>query len=128
MSEPIVMISNLRILESKLEEYKKFTLEAIEWIKANRPRTVALLEYTSEDGTGGSIVIVFPDAEAMEEHMKGLGEFPNKTREFAEVFSIQIYGRPNEATLETMNMIAGSGITFDIKPQAVGGYLRLKSG
>ena len=106
MSEPIVFISNLRIEEDKLEEYKQFTRETTEWIKANRPRTDAILEYASKDGTEVSIVIVFPDAEAMQAHMQGLGELPQKTREYAEVANIQIYGMPNEATLVTMNMIA----------------------
>jgi hypothetical protein len=73
-------------------------------------------------------VIVFPDAEAMEAHMQGLGELPNKTREYAEVFSLQIYGMPNKATLETMKMIAGSGVAYSIKPQPIGGYIRFKSG
>ena len=128
MSEPIVFISNLRIKEGKVEEYKRFTRETTAWIKANRPRTVAILEYTSEDGTEASVVIVFPDAEAMEAHMLGLGELPNKAREYVEVASLQIYGKPNETTLETMKMIADSGVTFNIKPQAIGGYMRLESG
>ena len=128
MSDPIVMVSNLIIKEGKVEEYKQFTQEATEWIKANRPRTDAILEYSSADGTELSIVIVFPDADAMQTHMEGLGEFPNKTREFAQVDNIQIYGQPNKTTLETMKMIADSGVTFNIKPQAIGGYIRLKSG
>lgn len=128
MSNPIVMVSSLRIKQAKIEDYKRFTLEATEWIKANRPRTDAILEYVSEDGTEGSIVIVFPDADAMQTHMQGLGEFPSKTREFAQVDNIQIYGQPNETTLEMMKMIAESGVTFNIKPQAIGGYMRLESG
>ena len=128
MSEPIVMVSNLRIKEGKVEEYKKFTLAATEWIKENRPGTAAILENASEDGAELSIVIIFSDAEAMQAHMAGLGEFPNKSRELAAVESIQIYGEPNETTLDMMKMIGGSGITFNIKPQWIGGYTRLSSG
>lgn len=127
MSEPIVMISNGRIKESKVEEYKGFTRETTEWIKTNRPGTVAILEYISEDNTELSIVLFFSDAEAMEAHMRGLGELPEESREYLEISSIQIYGKPNDATLETMKMIADSGIVFNIKPQAIGGYIRLKS-
>ena len=128
MSEPIVMISNLRIKEGKLEEYKKFTREATEWLQANRPGTTAILEYVSEDGTDLSVVLIFSNAEAMQAHMQGLGEFPDKSRELAQVESIQIYGKPNETTLEMMKMIGGAGITFNIKPQRIGGYIRLSSG
>jgi len=72
-------------------------------------------------------LIVFPDAEAMQAHMQGLGEFPNKTREYAQVENIQIYGQSNETNLETKNMIADSGIALNIKGQVIGGYIRFKS-
>lgn len=65
-------------------------------------------------------MIVFPNAEAMQAHMQGLGEFPIETREYAHVENIQIYGQPNETNLETMIMIADFGTTLNIKPQAIG--------
>ncbi len=127
MSEPIVMISNLRIKEGHVGEYKQFTQEVTEWIEANRPGTAAILEYLSEDETELSIVIVFSGAEAMQAHIQGLGEFPDKSREYAEVESIQIYGKPNEATLKTMRMIADAGLAIKITPQWIGGFTRLSS-
>jgi hypothetical protein len=125
MANPIVMITTLKIKIGRLDDYRKFTREATEYIEANRPGTVAILENASEDGTEISIALVFSDAEAMQAHMAGIGEFPNRSRELAEVDKIQIHGQPNEATLEMMNMIGGSGIVLDIKPQWIGGYIHL---
>ncbi len=124
MSGPIVFVTNLRIKEGKVEEYKQFTRETTEWLKANRPSTLAILEYTSEDGTELSIVIVFADAKAREVHMLGLGELPTKSFEYLDIVNLQIYGTPTETTLEMMKMIGGSGIVFNIKPQSIGGYIR----
>lgn len=125
MANPIVMITTLKIKTGRLDDYRKFTQEATEYIKANRPGTVAILENASEDGSEISIVLVFSDAEAMEAHMAGIGEFPDRSRELAEVDNIHIHGQPNEATIEMMNMIGGSGIVLDIKPQWIGGYINL---
>lgn len=125
MSEPIVFVSKLRLKEGKLEEYKQFTRETTKWLEANRPRTVAILEYFSEDGTELSIVIIFADADAMQVHMQGLGELPTKSFEYLEPVSLEIYGKPNEATLEMMKMIGGSAVAFNINPHSIGGYARL---
>ena len=75
-----------------------------------------------------SIVHIFPDAESMELQMQGVDELAKKAYEFMEIVSIVIYGRPSDTVLETMKKIAGSGVTLNIKPQPIGGYIRFKSG
>lgn len=128
MSGPLVYISNQRIKEGCLEDYKRYYLETVEWVRANRPGTVANLLYLSEDGTKASVVIVFPDAQAMELHMQGLGDRPGKAFEMIEIDSHEIYGTPSPVTLSTMKKIEASGAAVHIRPQAVGGYLRLQNG
>jgi hypothetical protein len=44
-----------------------------------------------------------------------------------EIDSFMIYGRPSDAVLETMKRTAGSGIGLVIKPESLGGFLRLES-
>lgn len=127
MSEPIVVISNLRLKEGRFEEYKQFTRETTKWLETNRPRTLAILEYFSENSAELSIVIIFADADAMQVHMQGLGELPTKSFEYLEPVSLRIYGMPNEATLQMMKNIAVSEAAFNIRPQAIGGYIRLKA-
>jgi quinol monooxygenase YgiN len=128
MSEPIVFISNQRIKEGKLDEYKQSYRENIELIKADKPGTVAHLAYINEDGSEVSMVHVFPDAESMDLHMQGVGERAKKAFEFMEIISYEIYGRPSDTVLEMMQQIAGSGVVLNLKLQHMGGYLRLKSG
>jgi len=128
MSEPIVFISNQRIKEGKLDEYTQAYRQVAELTEANKPGTVAHLAYVNEDGTEMSIVHVFPDAESMELHMQGVDELAKKAFEFMEIVSFEIYGKPSDTVLETMKKIVGSGVTLNIKPQPVGGYIRFKSG
>ena len=128
MSEPIVFISNQRIKEGKLDEYTQAYRQVAELTEANKPGTVAHLAYVNEDGTEMSIVHVFPDAESMELHMQGVDELAKKAFEFMEIASLEIYGKPSDTVLEAMKKIVGSGVTLNIKPQPVGGYIRFKSG
>jgi quinol monooxygenase YgiN len=128
MSEPIVFISNQRIKEGKLDEYTQAYRQVAELTEANKPGTVAHLAYVNEDGTEMSIVHVFPDAESMELHMQGVDELAKKAFQFMEIVSFEIYGKPSDTVLETMKKIVGSGVTLNIKPQPIGGYIRLNSG
>jgi hypothetical protein len=127
MSGPIVFISNQKIKAGKFEDYKQHYQQTVELIKVNKPGTVAHLAFSDEDGTNASIVHVFPDAESLEFHLQGAGELAEKAFEFMEIVSIDIYGRPSNAVLANMQQIAGSGVALNIKPQNLGGYLRLKT-
>ncbi len=128
MSEPIIFISNQRVKEGKLEGYKQYYRQVAEQAKANKPGTVAHLAYLNEEGSELSIIHIFPDAESMELHMKGVDELAKKAYEYVEILSFEIYGKPADTVLERMMQIVGSGITLNIRPQLIGGYIRFKAG
>jgi hypothetical protein len=128
VSETIVFISNQRIKPGKLDAYKQYYRQVAEFTEANKPGTVAHLAYINDEGTQASIVHIFPDAASMERHMQGIGEIARPALEFSEIVSFEIYGRPSDAILETMQKAAGSAVTLSIQPQSIGGYIRLKAG
>ena len=128
MSEPIIFISNQRVKEGKLEGYKHYYRQVAEQAKAHKPGTIAHIAYHNEEGTELSIIHIFPDAEAMELHMKGVDELAKKAFEYVEILSFEIYGKPTETVLEGMMQIVGSGITVNIRPQLIGGYIRVSLG
>lgn len=128
MSEPIVFISNQRIKEGKLDGYKQYYRQVAELTEANKPGTVAHLAYANADGTEASIVHIFLDAESMQLHMQGAGDWAKKAYEFIEPATLEVYGRPGDQILDPMKQAAGSGVTLKVKPGHLGGYLRLKSG
>jgi hypothetical protein len=128
MVEPIIFISNQKIKEGKLEAYTENYRQVAAMTEATKPGTAAHLAYASEDGTAVSIVHIFPDPESMEQHMHGVGELARKAYEFMEIVSFEIYGQPGEHTMEMMQQAAGGGINVSIKPDRLGGYIRLKSG
>jgi hypothetical protein len=128
MSEPIVFISNQRIKDGKLDAYTQAYRQVAEMTKATKPGTVAHLAYANEDGTAASIIHIFPDAESMALHMRGVDELAKKAFEFMEIVSFEIYGSPSDEILEAMKQAAGTGVPLSVNPQYLGGFIRRKSG
>jgi hypothetical protein len=102
--------------------------EVAEWMEANKPQTSAHIAYVSEDGTEASVIHIFPDAEAMEKHMQGMGDFRMKAFTLMEIVGFDVYGTPSKMVLESMLKMVGPRATVNLKPQPAGGYIRLKSG
>jgi len=128
MSESMVFIARQKIKEGKLEDYKQNFLEVMNFIQSNKPNTVGFLDYLNEEGTEAVLVQIYANAEAMEQHVQGLGEIAKKSYESMDVMSFEIYGTPTETYLAMMSNLAKSGVPVKIMPQNIGGYLRLKSG
>jgi quinol monooxygenase YgiN len=131
MSEPIVFISHFKVKEGKLEGLKGHAQMMVELIKAEKPGTVAFLEYLNEDETQLSIVHVFPDADAFDRHGEGVAERARAGFEFLEPVRRELYGMPNEKTLATMTTIRPPGapeIEIHHMPKHMGGYIRFKPG
>jgi quinol monooxygenase YgiN len=127
MSEPIVFISHFKVKEGKLEGIKQYAQMMNEHIQANKPGTVAYLLYLNEEETALSIVHVFPDAEAYDRHLEGVGERAKGAFEFIEPMRRELYGMPNAQALAMSRPPDGSGMAFDHKPKRMGGYIRFKA-
>jgi quinol monooxygenase YgiN len=127
MSEPIVFISHFKVKEGKLEGLKQYAQMRIERLQAEKPGTVAYLHYLNEEETEYSVVHVFPDAEALDRHLEGVGEAAKGAFEFIEPMRRELYGMPNAQALAMSRPPEGSGMAFDHKPKRMGGYIRFKA-
>jgi len=130
MTEPIVFISHFKVREGKLDGLKQHAQMMIELIKAEKPGTVAFLQYLNEEGTELSIVHVFPDADAFDRHGEGVAERAKAGFEFIMPTRREVYGMPSEKVLATMTLRPPDApeISFNHMPQDLGGYIRFKPG
>ena len=128
MSEPIVFISHFKVKEGKLDGLKQFAEAMTEHIQAEKPGTLVFLQYLNEEGTEQSIVHVFPDADAFDQHSVGVAERAKAGFEFIEPIRREIYGMPSEKALATMSLRPPGApeVTFHHMPQRMGGYIRFK--
>ncbi len=128
MSEPVVFISHFKVKEGKLDDLKRLAGEVERSLQADKPRTAAWLVYLDEGGTKVSFVHCFPDARSMDLHFEGSDERSAAVYEFVEPDGFEIYGRPSDEALETMRQAAaGSGVSLNVRPEHLGGFLRAPS-
>lgn len=129
MTEPIVFISHHRIKEGRLEDLRKLSQESTPKLKESKPGTVVFLAYTSEDGGEVSFLHVFPNAQAMDDHMLGVAERTQSAYGMIQPRSFEIYGKPSRESLEMMKQSAAqAGAELIISADYLDGYLRLKGG
>jgi len=126
MGQPIVFISHSAIRDGALDGFREFIRAGSKVLEADKPGTVAFLVYLNNDGTRASIVHVFPDADAMTTHLRGVEERAEDADRFMETAGYEIYGSPNGDVLEIMRAFAErSGVPLEVHPDHVGGYLHI---
>jgi hypothetical protein len=129
VSEPIVFVSHFRVKDGKLAGFKEAMHGAAKVLRAERPRTLAILVYLDETGGTASIVHVFADAESMDLHFAGVEQRSSAAYEYVVPDGWEIYGRPSETVLEQMRQEAASaGVTLNLQPDYLAGFLRLHPG
>lgn len=125
MSNPIVFISRFHVKPGMQNDFKKHYQESSTLSMTNKPSTLAQLAYFSDGSENVTIVRIFPDAQAMDRQLQGADERSKISYQFIEPTQVEIYGKPNQFSLEMMKKAAGSGIKVDIHPEYIGGFIRL---
>jgi quinol monooxygenase YgiN len=125
MPGPIVFISHNSVKEGMLDEFRDAFGQVAQALDAEKPGTVVFLAFASDDGSEVSVVHVFPDADAMGQHLQGVQERMGTAAEFIQTKGYEIYGSPSEPVLEAMRGFADSeGVPLHVQNGHVGGYLR----
>jgi len=130
MSGPFIFIATNRLKKGAFEDEQRRVPELCDFIAANEPRLIAFNEYVNEDRTEVAVVQVHPDAKSMEFHMGVVRE--RAQRAYGETLdattSIQVYGMPSDAVLESLRQQAGAGVPLRVNPRHLGGFTRSETG
>jgi hypothetical protein len=121
----VVFISHFRIKEGKLEEVRRMSIEVTSRLEAEKPRTAVFLSFVDDKGTSVSFVHAFADREAMDLHFEGAEERARAAYESIEPRGWEVYGRPSDATLQTLREAARrADAPLTEHPAFLGGFLR----
>ena len=126
MSEPVVFISRFAVREGALEGLRRFAEEGTSRLLEEKPGTVAFLMYLDHEGSALTIVHTFPDADAMDRHFEGSDERSAASFEFLEPRGFEIYGKPSDGALATLEQAAEAGLPLTVLPELLHGFLRLR--
>jgi hypothetical protein len=95
MAGPFIFISQSRVKDGKLEDFKRGLREMAEFVEANEPRVIAFEAYLNDDGTEATGVQIHPDADSMAFHMQVAFE---KIMEFDQYLDTQASRSTSSAT------------------------------
>jgi hypothetical protein len=129
MSQPIIYVDTSEVRPGRFEELKAAMDDLARFVQTNEPQLLAYNVYFTEDGTRMSVVHINPDSASLELHLKVAGpKFP-PIAEFIRMQSIDLYGRPADALVETLRQKAqmlGTDVVRIHDPHA--GFVRLTTG
>lgn len=125
MSEPFIFIGTYTIKEGKLEDFKRYWPQFVDFVEESEPRLISFNAYVDEDGSEVGIVQVHPDVDSMEFHMKLIGEHVEQAfAEFLEdTVGMQVYGSIGDSALTTMRELGGPA-PVTVKRRGAGGFTR----
>jgi hypothetical protein len=129
MRQPIIYVDTSEVRPGRFEELKVAMDDLAEFVQTNEPQLFAYNVYFTEDRTRMSVVHINPDSASLELHMNPTGpKFP-PIAAFIKMQSIDLYGRPDDAVVETLRQKAqmlGTDIVRIHDPHA--GFVRLTTG
>jgi quinol monooxygenase YgiN len=125
---PFIFVSQSRIKEGRLDDFKRALREMAEFVETNEPRVIGFEAYLDDDETEVTGVQIHPDADSMAFHMQVAFEKIMEFDQYLDTQTVEVYGVPNEAVLGMMKQIAdqfgGSGLSLRVRTNPVGGFIR----
>ena len=117
MSEPLIFINTYAIKEGMAERYRELSEGVINMVRSEQPQILYFAFFINEEGTEATTFQVHPDPESMLRHMKLAEKHIQQSAEAINFnkMEITLYGNPNEAVLETMRQLSGTGVPITIK-------------
>jgi hypothetical protein len=131
MGGPFLFVSQSKVKEGKLEDFKQALRDMAEFVEANEPRVIAFEAYLNEDETEVTGVQVHPDADSMGYHMQVAFEKIMAFDQLLDTKTVEVYGTPNEAVSGMMKQIGdqySAEMAVTVRPNPVGGFTRQIAG
>lgn len=119
MSEPFIFVNTYAVKEGKVEGYKERCQPVVDLVTESEPRMIYFGIYFSDDGTEATTIQIHPDADSMMFHMQLAADHIRESAEYLDFtkMSVQILGTPNQAVMEQMRQLAGSGVPITVKSE-----------
>lgn len=117
MSEPFIFINTYGIKEGMTEVFREQAQAVVDLVEAEEPQMLFFGFFINEEGTEATTLQIHPDPDSMLYHMEVAKEHIEESIDFVDFsnMSISLYGTPNQAVLETMRQMSGSGAAISLK-------------
>lgn len=117
MSDPFIFVNTYGIREGMTDEYREGCGAITDMVRSEQPRIHYFGFFVNDEGTEATTIQIHPDADSMLRHMELAEKHIEQSVEFLDFtkMEISLYGTPNEAVLEKMRQLSGTGVPVKIK-------------
>jgi quinol monooxygenase YgiN len=123
MSGPLIFVSHSRVKPGKLETYRAHCTAAVELVESEEPQMIGFHLYASENGSEVSTVMVHPDAESLDTHLKLFVErLADGVMDVVDSYEVDVYGKPSDSALQALG--TEPGLRIRVLPVHQAGFLR----
>jgi hypothetical protein len=129
MMAPVTFITTYAIKAVELEEFRQFVRGLLEVLGDKDRRTLAINAFLNADRTEAAIVQIMPDSDSIKDYWRIVHQHTGRTLSqlVENPTSVQIYGAPGGLMLERTRHSTESGVAVSVKPEHLGGFVRLGS-
>ena len=118
MPDPLIFINTYAIKDGMADRYRELSGGVINMVKSEQPQMLYFAFYMNDEGTEATTFQIHPDSDSMLRHMRLAEKHIQQSAEAIDFtkMEINLYGNPNEAVLEMMRQLSGTGVPITIKP------------
>jgi quinol monooxygenase YgiN len=125
MSGPLIVVFRAHVRPGMADDYAQHVREAEDLVETEEPRVIGFGFYADVDGAGVSAVQIYPDAEALDQHLRLYAErLAPRADAAVEVQGVDVFGRPSDPTLQYLLGMRELGVSVRTYPDHQGGLLR----
>jgi quinol monooxygenase YgiN len=125
MTEPLIVVTKLRIKQGRLEGLIEYYKKIAEIVETAEPQLIAFLAFLNDDGTEMTSIQVHPDAASMDFHMQVLRDtYDESFSEYGQMFdvlSVEYYGSPPRSALDMDRQFE---MPVSLNPRHIAGFTR----
>ncbi|GGO75530.1 antibiotic biosynthesis monooxygenase [Nonomuraea cavernae] len=122
MSEAFIFVSRHRAQEGKSADLPALAREYAAFVRSHEPDALGYHAFTSEDGTELTQIHLYPDAGAMDHHLKVAHEWIGQAALSVETIAITVLGTPGPVLGEALRANEEAGVPVTVTPRPVAGF------
>jgi quinol monooxygenase YgiN len=122
MSDHVIYLDRFQIREGKLDDFNRYAKEYSEFVEKNEPGVISFNFYVDEDGTEGTAVFAFFDAEALDLHLGLAGSRFQEGYQLLSATDIELLGRPSDRAIEM-----AASFNASLKTRLLAGFSRYEA-
>jgi quinol monooxygenase YgiN len=100
MSDEVVYVDRFQLREGRLDDFKRYATEVTAFVEENEPGVISFSYYVDEEGSRGTAIFVFSDADALDLHLDLVSSRFQKGYELLSAADIELLGQPSDRAIQ----------------------------